>query len=103
MSSMFYKLDENHKPIPCSAAELGDPAFRDKSRIVQQDKIGKVRLSTVFLCIDHSFDSLGNGPPVLWETMIFGGPRDQEQHRYTSHADALAGHLKILAELKKAR
>lgn len=29
-----------------------------------------VNVSTVFLAIDHAF---GDGPPVLYETMIFGG------------------------------
>jgi len=30
---------------------------------------------------------------VLWETMIFGGPNDQEyQERYTSYEDAVEGH-----------
>jgi len=38
-----------------------------------------VRVSTVFLGIDHSF---GRGGPVLFETMVFGGEYDQEMERY---------------------
>lgn len=48
-------------------------------------------VSTVFLGLDHSF---GEGPPVLWETMIFGGEHDGYQNRYTSRAEALIGHTK---------
>jgi hypothetical protein len=49
-----------------------------------------VEVSTVFLGIDHNFGS--NGPPVLWETMIFGGPQDGYQERYSSREAALEGH-----------
>jgi hypothetical protein len=48
-----------------------------------------ISVSTVFLALDHSF---GCGPPVLWETMIFGGEHDGEQWRYTSKDEALIGH-----------
>ncbi len=67
----------------------------DSKRIVQQDTLPDgVKVSTVFLGLDHSFGM--GGPPILWETMIFGGPHDDEQWRYTSHADALAGHATAL-------
>lgn len=47
-------------------------------------------VSTVFLALDHSWDG---GPPVLYETMIFGGPLDQSyQRRYHTRADAIIGH-----------
>jgi hypothetical protein len=49
-----------------------------------------VDVSTVFLGLDHRF--FGDGPPILWETMIFGGEHDQYQDRYSSLEDAKAGH-----------
>jgi hypothetical protein len=36
------------------------------------DKIGKTRVSTVFLGIDHNF--YGSSGPVLLETLIFNRP-----------------------------
>jgi hypothetical protein len=42
------------------------------------EKVGQVRISTVFLGIDHSFDG---GEPLLFETMVFGGKLDQEMDR----------------------
>ena len=48
------------------------------SRTVRKDAIGEARVSTVFLGLDHDF---GGGPPLLFETMVFGGPLDQEQAR----------------------
>lgn len=53
-----------------------------------------IRVSTVFLGLDHDFG--GGGPPILWETMIFGGPHDQYQERYSSRADAEAGHARAV-------
>ena len=52
--------------------------------------IGGVRISTVFLGLDHSF---GEGKPVLWETMIFGGDHDGYMQRYVERRDAIAGHV----------
>ncbi len=66
-------------------------SFDDPRRVVAQTTVGKVRVSTVFLGMDHRF-GLGDGDPVLWETMIFGGKHNDYQERYTSRADALAGH-----------
>ena len=57
----------------------------------------EILVSTVFLGLDHAF---GCGPPVLWETMIFGGPHDQHQDRYTSREAAVAGHATALALAK---
>lgn len=67
------------------------------NRIVERDHIGDVRVSTVFLGLDYNF---GEGPPVLWETMIFGGEHDQYTRRYDSRTDALAGHVKAVELVK---
>lgn len=54
-----------------------------------------VRVSTVFLGIDHSFYG---GKPILFETMIFGGMYDGEQERYSTWEEAEAGHEKAVAK-----
>ena len=46
---------------------------------------GKVYVSTVFLGLDHSF---GYGPPLLFETMIFGGEHDEFQDRCSTWKEA---------------
>lgn len=48
-----------------------------------------VTVSTVFLGLDHQFLY---GPPLLFETMIFGGEHDQEHIRYTTWYQAERGH-----------
>ena len=60
---------------------------------------GVCYVSTVFLGIDHSF---GNDTPVLWETLVFGGPCDGDMERYTSREDALAGH-EVMVQKTRAR
>jgi len=53
----------------------------------------------VFLGLNHSF---GEGPPLLFETMVFGGALDQEQARYTTWEQAEAGHKQMLARVSAA-
>lgn len=53
------------------------------------------RVSTVFLGLDHNFDPAG--PPLVFETMVFGGPHDQYQRRYATYGEAMAGHAQTVA------
>jgi hypothetical protein len=71
-----------------------------QSRILQQDHIGDAFVSTVFLGLDHSFSE---GPPVLWETMIFGGEHSDWMRRYTSGDDAIAGHMEAVEMVKASQ
>ena len=63
---------------------------------IAKDAVGGVRVSTVFLGIDHGF---GQGAPVVFETMTFGEPFEQLCWRYTSQDAAEAGHARIVAAL----
>lgn len=66
-------------------------------RHVGRDKIGDVEVSTVFLSINHNW---GDGPPLLYETMIFGGELDGEQWRYATKEEAEKGHAAAVALVK---
>ena len=61
-----------------------------------------MRVSTVFLALDHRF--MGGGPPLVYETMVFGLADfdDRECERYSTRADAIAGHARILAAAAEA-
>ncbi len=67
-------------------------------RHVALDVIGDVRVSTVFLGLDHAF---GGPVPVLWETMIFGGEHDGYCDRYVSRDDALVGHATAVRMIRR--
>lgn len=56
---------------------------------------GLTHVSTVFLGLDHRF--YGQGPPILFETMIFGGWTFSDyQQRYSTWGQAESGHLAAL-------
>lgn len=57
------------------------------------------KVSTVFLGLDHGWNG---GPPVLWETMVFGGKYDQEQDRYISYDEAVQGHRQWVKRVEEA-
>jgi hypothetical protein len=60
----------------------------------------QVRVSTIFLGLDHRWS--GSGPPILFETMIFGGPLDRSMWRYASWDDAQAGHNAAVGKARAA-
>lgn len=71
-------------------------------RRVANDQVGKATVSTVFIGLDHAYGD--DEPPILWETMVFGGPMDEEQERCSGgRADALAMHARIVEMVKKAQ
>ncbi len=76
------------------------------SRRVALDEIvcgdESVRVSTVFIGVDHNY--FADGPPLIFETMIFGGPPavDQWQCRYSTEEQARAGHETAVGALRRA-
>ncbi len=58
-------------------------------RHVAKDESHGVEVSTVFLGLDYNF---GSGPPLLFETMVFGGKLDGEVNRYSTWQEAETGH-----------
>ena|SRR5437660_12794789 len=90
-----YVLNEQGEPIEEPDLIRWAKWLETAERHVAQDHLAdEVRVSTVFLGLDHSF---GQGPPLLYETMIFGGQHDQYQERYSTREEALEGHKKALA------
>ncbi len=94
------------EPIKVSFAEYCDwnqRPFEETRQVAEAfvDQLdGSVRVSTVFLSIDHKWRY---GPPILFETMVFGGPEDIDgwQERYATLSEAKAGHARIVESLTK--
>jgi hypothetical protein len=63
-------------------------------------EIGAVRVSTIFLALDHRH--LGDGPPLLFETMTFGGERHLARERCSTWQEAEAQHAAAVARVKGA-
>lgn len=73
--------------------------FETADRHIGNDHIGDVRVSTVFLGIDHNF---GDGEPLLFETMIFGGKHNEYQDRCSTYDQAVRMHEKAVKLVKKS-
>lgn len=69
------------------------------TRIVAQTGNGhrNIMVSTVCLGLDHRH--FGDGPPLVFETLVFGGPLDGEMDRYGTWAAAEAGHARMVAKV----
>lgn len=59
-----------------------------------------VRVSTVFLGLNSQF--LSSAPPLLFETMIFGGEHDLWQKKYCTWEEAEAGHQEAIEMIFKS-
>jgi uncharacterized membrane protein YgcG len=90
----WYILDNDHKPVSTNVLDAARWMEEDpNNKVVKQEEVNDTFVSTVFLGLDHSWNS---DIPVLWETMIFGGEHDQYQDRYCSYEDALEGHQRAV-------
>lgn len=74
--------------------------MEEADRHVALSMQGDVRVSTVFLGLDHSFRE--SGPPILFETMAFIGHEAAGQERYSTWEEAEAGHARWVAQVFKA-
>lgn len=99
--TMLYYLLDGHRIVPEADLMVWAKAFENMERSVGDTTIGSVRISTVFLGIDHNLSV--PGPPVLFETMIFEedshgsaveGLADGDCERYCTWAKAREGHLR---------
>ena len=87
----------DHRPVAEPDLLAWGRWLENADRHVADDSIGDARVSTVFLGLDHN---LGGDRVELFETMIFGGDRDGECHRYATWDDALTGHRLVVATLE---
>ena len=98
---MWYTLDE-YLQIRTATVEEWGVFFNDmEQRRIAHTKVSpKVSVSTVFLGLDHSFSG---GPPLLFESLVFGGKHDGDMLRYASYADAVKGHNELVAMTLKTQ
>jgi len=71
--------------------------------VVKLTELGGFRVSTVWLGFDHRFHSRKGSDPILFETIVFGPKGSvEEQQRYTTEAEARAGHDQTVARWRAA-
>lgn len=100
--SRYYILDDAGGAVSVSDVLQWARWYEESdNRIVAQDTVAGMLVSTVFLAIDHRF--AGEGPPILWETMVFPQGTADEVYceRYASRSEALAGHVRAVEAAKR--
>lgn len=92
---------KGHKPILCNDLIKWAKWVARASRHVAKTQVSEdIKVSTVFLGLDHNF---GEGDPILFETVVFGGKLDQEMQRYSTWQEAEKGHREWVKKAKKAK
>lgn len=94
---MHYKLD-GHRAVLCES--LGEWAewFAVADRRVAETWIDDVRISTVFLGLDHNH--VPGADPHLFETMVFVDGVTHQMRRYFIWEEAEAGHAEMNALIR---
>lgn len=101
---MMHCYDKDGNPI--SSDRWGELAWAPTGELTEyarigEDYVGAVRVSTVWLGLDHNW---GGGPPLIFETMLFGYPEeDSPMTRYHSEAAARCGHARVVSDLREGR
>jgi len=89
---LYILADDGRTPVAVTVHEWAvwfETANRQTAfTLVSQEPL--IEVSTIFLGLDYNV--FRKGPPLLWETMIFGGPNNQWSGRWSSHDEALEGH-----------
>src|ERR1044071_2919366 len=88
--------EDGHTPVPCEDLGTWAEWLSRADRLIARTRLGGTTVSTVFLGLDHQFGD--GGPPLLYETMIFGGPLDGYCRRCSTWDQAEAQHTEALRE-----
>ena len=96
-----YILSKDKKVIKEPNLDIWSKSRAKSNWLVQKNVIPdkNIEISTVFLGIDHSFS--GAKEPLLFETMVFGGPLDQEMDRCSTYKQAERMHEVMCNRVKE--
>lgn len=89
-----YILDKDGNPKPEEDLLTWASWMESGDRKVKKTKVGKAEVSTIFVGIDHGYNS--KNEPILFETVVFGGRYNEEQERYATRKEAVKGHNRLV-------
>ena len=102
MTERYYYIlggEDGQTPIEVTDIFEWGMWFETANRTVAHTTIIKgVEVSTVFLGLNHSFSP--EPPPILFETLVFGGKHDGDMRRYSTWDEAEQGHAEECAQLR---
>lgn len=100
-----YYILKGHEPVKVTQQEYMD-WYTDTGHVtslrrdhVDKGKKTEIMVSTVFLMVASNWQ----GPPLLFETMVFGGKHNHYQRRYATWDEAIRGHEETLSMVKHER
>jgi hypothetical protein len=96
--SLYYGV--NGEPI--TLEQWGEIMEDVEQKVVKQDRVNGLLVSTVWLGMNHNF---GEGEPLIYETMVFpeGSWEEMYMERYTTREQAIAGHEVALEWTKEQK
>ena len=106
MDEFHYRLDENHNVVPVRVrteeefTAWATAVFGSNRQVALTKAFPGIVISTIFLGINHRWRD--DGPPLVFETMVFDDYGPGDCRRYATWDEALAGHGKIVARIKAA-
>jgi hypothetical protein len=96
-SPLFYILRDN-QPVAVRTGLEWAAWYETADRRIAVTKIGKSEVTTIFLAIDHAW---WGGPPLLFETRVFGGALHGEMERYTTPEESKHGHAIMVGRVRE--
>jgi hypothetical protein len=101
MNEHYHYILDGHDPVAVDLMtwERWREANQEKKRVAL-DQINDTRVSTIFFGLDLS---LGDGPPLIFETMTFGGALSDGCEHYSTWAEAVAGHAAMCERVRSAQ
>lgn len=86
-----------HEAVPTEDTAAWGKMMNGRERIVKQEYVNGIFVSTVFLGLDHQY---GDGPPLLFETMCrHPNGNWEEQERCTTWPQALVQHRRMVIQM----
>lgn len=107
MSMSYYILEADGSiRMTTDAGEWGRFYEDFERRRIGDDEVDELRVSTVFLGLDHNW-GFADPTPILFETMVFGMDANASPGagdacwRYHTRAAAVAGHERVVAAVRE--
>jgi len=94
----YYILDDHRSPVAEPDLLAWGRWYKKADRQIFEYNVDGVRISTVFL--GHDNRPLPVGPPILYETMIWGGEYDRHMSRCATEDEARFNHAAAIAMVK---
>ncbi len=101
MSGRAMYFDKAGRPITIEefVEKYEDDTYRTIGYDIDRDH--GIAVSTVWLGVRMNLALFG--PPLIFETMVFGAPYEMERVRYCCEADAIEGHRRTVQDVLAGR